>query len=94
MGRRARHKPRHLGRKLQAIRQTLGLSQNQMLAKIGLDEKYTRNNLSNYELDVREAPLDIVLGYARVGGMTVEMLVDDKAELPKRKKRASKTTIR
>jgi len=92
MGRRARHKPRRLGKKLQLIRQALGLSQNQMLVKIGLDEKYTRNNLSNYELDVREAPLDIVLGYARVGGMTVEMLVDDKVELPKRKKRvASKT---
>ena len=89
MGRRARHKPSRLGKKLQLIRQALGLSQNQMLVKIGLDEKYTRNNLSNYELDVREAPLDIVLGYARVGGMTVEMLVDDKVDLPKRKKRVA-----
>ena len=83
MGRKSRLKPRRLGQKLRHIREALGISQNEMLRRMGLDEEYGRNNLSNYELDKREPPLSIVLGYARLAGISVDLIVDDKLDLPK-----------
>ena len=83
MGKNPRHKPRRLGKKLCQIRAALGLSQNAILMEMGLDNKYTRNNLSNYELDRREAPLPILLGYARLAGISLDVIVDDKLPLPK-----------
>ena len=100
MGKNPRQKPRRLGRKLCQIRAALGLSQNQILRKMGLDDKYSRNNLSNYETDKREAPLPILLGYARLAGISVDDIIDDKLPLPKHlpdfapKKRASHKKLR
>src|SRR5260370_19200867 len=84
MGKKPRPKPRRLGKKLRQIRDALGLSQNEMLIRMRLDGQYSRNNLSNYELGRREAPLPIVLGYARLGRIRVDVIVDDQLELPDR----------
>ncbi len=86
MGKKPRRKPRRLGKKLRQIRLALGLSQNEMLKRMRLDGKYGRNNLSNFELNKREAPLPIVLGYARLGRIRVDVIVDDQLELPDRLK--------
>ena len=83
MGRKPRIKPRRLGQKMRRIREALGISQNEMLRRMGLDEEYGRNNLSNYELSKREPPLSIVVGYARLAGISVDLMVDDKLDLPK-----------
>ena len=83
MGKSARPRPSGLGKKLRQIREALGLSQNEILKRMGLDEEYGRNNLSNYEHDKREAPWAIVLGYARVARINVDLIVDEKLELPK-----------
>jgi transcriptional regulator with XRE-family HTH domain len=84
MGKKPRTKPRRLGKKLRQIRRALGLSQNEMLKQMGLDGEHTRNNLSNFELDRREPPSPIVLGYARLARIRVELILDDKLELPDR----------
>jgi transcriptional regulator with XRE-family HTH domain len=82
MGKKPRTKPRRLGKKLRQIRENLGLSQNEMLRRAGLDKKYGRNNLSNYELDKREPPYPILLGYSQVSGIPINVILDDKVALP------------
>ena len=82
MGKKARKRPQHLGRKLRDIRDSFGLSQGLMLVKLGFPPEW-RNNLSNFELDIREAPLDLVLAYAGAINVNVDILLDDERELPK-----------
>lgn len=82
MGKVARPKPKFLGKKLKAVRLGLGLSQSGMLKKLELDEKVFYSAISGYELDIREPPLPILLKYARLAGVCLDMLVDDELELP------------
>jgi transcriptional regulator with XRE-family HTH domain len=84
MGRYARRKQRRLGEKLRQIRETLNLSQNEMLWRLGLSEDYSRTIVSNYEQDHREPPLFILLQYARLSGVCLDAIVDDDVDLPKK----------
>ena len=84
MGRMPRPKPLRLAEKLLCIRQALGLSQNGMLARLGLDEKLFRSAISGYELGTREPPLPVLLEYARAVGVWLDVLVDDELDLPKK----------
>ena len=83
MGRASRPKPAHLAEKLRRIRAGLGLSQNEMLRHLGLDEELFQGNLSGYELGTREPPLAVLLQYARAANVYVEALIDDELDLPK-----------
>jgi transcriptional regulator with XRE-family HTH domain len=82
MGRSPRPKPERLGEKLLAIRQGLGFSQTQMLKSLGLKIDYSA--ISNYELGTREPPLPVLLRYARLAGVCLDLLVDDDLDLPVR----------
>jgi transcriptional regulator with XRE-family HTH domain len=82
MGRMPRPKPARLAEKLIRIRQSLGLSQNGMLARLGLNEKLFRSAISGYELGTREPPLPVLLEYARSVGVWVDVLIDDELDLP------------
>lgn len=84
MGRYPRRKQRRLGAKLREIRETFKLSQNEILWRLGLDEEFTRTNISNYEQDHREPPLYVLLQYARLAGVCLDAIVDDDVDLPKR----------
>ena len=84
MGRSARPRPERLAEKLLQIRQSLGLSQNEMLVALGLEEKVFRSAVSGYELGTREPPLPVLLKYARLAGVSTDVLIDDKMDLPKR----------
>ena len=77
-----RPKPERLADKLLQIRNTLGLSQTEMLRYLGLEEsiKYTR--ISEYELGIREPSLMTLLQYARAAGVCVDLLIDDELNLP------------
>jgi transcriptional regulator with XRE-family HTH domain len=81
VGRSRRNRPKQLGRKLLEIRQRLGMSQTEMAKALGLKVHYSA--VSNYELGTREPDLLIVLSYARLAGISMEILVDDKLKLPK-----------
>ncbi len=81
MGRVSREKPKRLAEKLLQIRIGLGLSQNQMLEKLGLTDKVFRSAVSGYELGTREPPLPIILKYARIIGISTDVLIDDEQEL-------------
>lgn len=82
MGRHPRRKQKRLAEKLQHIRLALGLSQNEMLRRLGAEQELYRTNISNYELGDREPPLYVLLVYARIAGVCLDVLVDDDLDLP------------
>lgn len=81
MGRGSRDKPSKLGKKLAQIRTYLGVSQDGLVRALGLSAKLTRNDISKYERGVREPALNVLLKYARVAKVNVEILIDDDLEL-------------
>lgn len=82
MGKGKRARPRFLGEKMRTIRETLGLSQNEMLRKLGLDQEFTRAEVSAYERGVREPPSEVLLKYSAVARVWVNVLIDDDLNLP------------
>jgi transcriptional regulator with XRE-family HTH domain len=80
MGVKPRQRPERLSEKLLQIRTALGLSQNEMIKRLGVE--LGQNRISDYELGRGEPPLPLLLGYARVAGVCLERLVDDELDLP------------
>ena len=82
MGGAARERPARLAEKLLQIRNALGLSQGEMLNRIGMGETGYRHYVSHFETGKREPSLLILLQYARVANVYVEVLIDDELDLP------------
>lgn len=88
MGRAPRQRPRRLSEKLLHIRSSLGLSQNEMVRRLGLEGRLLREDVSRFERGVGgEPPLDLLLRYARAISKTgrgefLEALIDDGMDLP------------
>jgi transcriptional regulator with XRE-family HTH domain len=78
----ARLESKRLAEKLLRIREALGLSQSEMLRRLGFEDVLVYNRISDYELGKREPPLPVLLQYARVAGVLMETLVDDALDLP------------
>jgi len=79
-----RKKCERLGEKLFQIRSALGLSQREMLRRLGYEEAIFYNRVSDYELNKRVPPLPLLLEYAKVAGVHMEDIVDDELGLPDR----------
>lgn|SRR5690348_4479903 len=77
---RRRPRPANLAKKLRQIRHVLGLSQSELVRR--LDENMHYGRISEFELGKREPPLRVLLAYARVAGLHMEVLVDDDIDLP------------
>ena len=80
----ARPKPKRLAEKLQQIRLALGLSQTEVLRRLGLEDVIQYARISEYETGIREPSLMTLLQYARLAGVHMEVLVDDELDLPER----------
>ncbi|HEV7892381.1 MAG TPA: helix-turn-helix transcriptional regulator [Pyrinomonadaceae bacterium] len=80
MARGARQKPERLAEKLIQIRTALGLSQNELIRRLDVD--LTQNRISEYETGKGEPPLPILLKYARLVGISTDVLIDDELDLP------------
>jgi transcriptional regulator with XRE-family HTH domain len=80
MARGARLKPERLSEKLVQIRTQLGLSQNELIKQLDVD--LTQNRISEYETGKGEPPLPILLKYARMIGISTDVLIDDEMDLP------------
>src|SRR5438105_15290640 len=78
----ARPKPSRLAEKLLQIRNALGLSQTEMHRRLGVEDLIEYHAISKYELNKNEPPLVILLQYARVANVYVEVLIDDELDLP------------
>ncbi len=81
-----RIKQERLAEKLLAIRLALGVSQPEMLYRLGVEDLIVYNQISRYENGHREPPLKILLAYARVARVSTDVLIDDERDLPSRLK--------
>ncbi len=99
MGKAARQRPARLAQKLVTIRTALGLSQNGMVRRLGLEGELLREDVSRFERGVGgEPPLGILLRYARVISTTgrgefLEALIDDEMDLPEKMPADPSTTV-
>jgi transcriptional regulator with XRE-family HTH domain len=84
MGRAARLRSERLAEKLRQIREALGLSQNELIRRLGLEEVIYQSNVSGYESGEREPPLPILLKYAEAAGVCLDVLANDDLDLPAR----------
>ena len=85
-----RPKPKHLAAKLRRIREALGLSQSEMLRRLGFENVHAYTRISSYELGRNEPPARVLLEYARAANVYVEVLIDDGLDLPARLPSAKK----
>jgi transcriptional regulator with XRE-family HTH domain len=84
MGQSSRPVPARLAEKLLLVRTGLRLSQNELISHLGLGDELTQARVSAYERGVREPPLLVLLMYARAANVSVEALIDDELDLPKK----------
>jgi transcriptional regulator with XRE-family HTH domain len=82
MGRAARLRSARLAEKLRHIRSALGLSQNELITRLGLDDVLYQSNVSGFESGEREPSLPILLKYAQLAGVCLDVLANDKLNLP------------
>ncbi len=82
MGRASKQKPERLAEKLLQIRVALGLSQNEMIGRLGASSEILQASISGYELGTRTPPLNIILLYAQAAGICTDVLIDDEMDLP------------
>lgn len=81
----ARLRPERLPEKLLTIRNSIdgGLSQNEVIRKLGLEDELEQERISKYERGVREPPWFVLCAYAELANVWLEVLVKDELDLPK-----------
>ncbi len=84
MGRSPRPKPAYLGKKLLRIREVLGLSQDGMVERLESANALTSASISAYELSQREPPLTVLLEYAKLANVYLDVLANDDLDLPEK----------
>lgn len=85
-----RLRQKRLPEKLRAIRDALGVSQSELLRRLGAEDLIEYNRISEFESGKREPPLRILLLYARVANVWMDVLVDDELDLPAKLPSATK----
>jgi transcriptional regulator with XRE-family HTH domain len=81
MGRSSRPRPKRLALKLKRIREGLEISQAVMCERLNFPTIHPAH-ISGYERGEREPPLPVLLKYARLAGISTDILIDDKLNLP------------
>lgn len=82
MGAQTRRTPKRLPEKLREIRLKLGLSQNEMIRRMGLEKELTREQVSSFELGRRQPNLMTLWAYANAANVYVDTLILDSTDLP------------
>ncbi|HEV2765030.1 MAG TPA: helix-turn-helix transcriptional regulator [Pyrinomonadaceae bacterium] len=82
MGTNPRVRPQRLAEKLRYIRESLGLTQEQLLRELDIAGLATQSKISEFESGKREPSLIMLLEYARVAGVCTDALIDDRLDLP------------
>lgn len=81
MGRAKKWRVERLPEKLLKIRLSLNLSQKELIRELKLDGEIYQGNISEYESGLRQPPLPIILAYARLAGISTDVLIDDSLDL-------------
>ena len=84
MARGARVRPDRLPEKLLQIRLALGLSQSELLRRLGFEDAMDYRRISEFERGTTEPHLSVLLEYARAAGVHMEDIVDDELDLPEK----------
>lgn len=85
MGRSNRIRPNRLGEKLKAIRDSLGLTQEELIARLNYNASPLHHqNISGFEKNIREANLLILTAYCDLAGICLDTLVRDELDLPEK----------
>ena len=87
MGRTRRPQPKKLKKKLREIRLILGFTQEEMakqLQKSGSERAIHSGYVADYESGKREPSLLVILAYAKLMGMSTDVLIDDHVDLPEK----------
>jgi len=82
MGTHKRRKPTRLGEKLLEIRNKTGLSQNELVRRLGLEDEFDQERVSKFERGKREPPLHVLCAYADLANVTLDVLARDSLDLP------------
>jgi transcriptional regulator with XRE-family HTH domain len=84
MGRasRRRYLPARLSEKFLQIRTALNLTQQSMLERLELPHEITQSNISAYERGTKEPPIFVIMKYAEIANVWVDVLVRDSLDLP------------
>jgi len=83
MGTSRRARPTRLAAKLLQIRQRLDLTQEQMVKHLeGTKTPIYVGHISGFEKGTREPSLLVLLQYAKVAGVSTDVLIDDALDLP------------
>jgi transcriptional regulator with XRE-family HTH domain len=82
VSKRSTTKSTRLSRKLKLIRIGLGLSQSEILDRLGFSERLFRSNISQYERGARVPSPKVLLQYARLAKIDLAVLIDDDMDLP------------
>ena len=77
---RNRYAPKHLGKKMRAIRDSLGLTQIEMCYRLGF-KTILPGHISEYESGKRVPPYLVTLKYAKLAGISTDVLIDDNRRL-------------
>ncbi len=85
MGQSRRPQPARLASKLRQVRMFLDLSQEQMSERLQYVKSPPRpGHISEFERGKREPSLLVLIAYAQLSGLTVDLLVRDELDLPDR----------
>lgn len=83
MGRSRRDHPKRLAAKLRQLRVALDLTQEEMAERLKHTKATTQpGHISEFERGLREPTLLVLLRYARLAGVYVDVLIDDDLDLP------------
>lgn len=84
MGRSARYIPKRLGEKLKQIRLNLEIdTYEEMIKRLDCPETPLHpSGIFLFESNKREPTLNVLLKYARLGGVSADVLIDDLLNLP------------
>ncbi|HEV7375251.1 MAG TPA: helix-turn-helix transcriptional regulator [Pyrinomonadaceae bacterium] len=83
MGTNRRPKPARLAEKLLEIRKRLGLTQDELVERLGLEEEFDQERISKFERGKLEPPLHVLCAYADIANILLDVLARDNLPLPR-----------
>jgi len=82
VGQNKRIMPAKLGEKLKTIREHLGLTGEQLVERLDCPSiRLNKGTINKYEYGLREPGIIVLLQYARLAKVPMEVLADDKLDL-------------
>lgn len=81
MGHHRARTPR-LGEKLREIRKGMGLTQNELVEKLGLETDFDQERISKYERAILEPPIYVLIAYSDLAGVSLDVLLRSEYDIP------------